>query len=230
MDSNPASGKPQSKNRTRTTGNEAAFRSNTGRQNNREKSTEGTAPARSGKPKRSERPDRRSQTGKVDTEKKTKKGWGDDNQELEEEVAGEEIAQAELEADAAEVAEPVEKAKSLEEYLAELSVKREGLSTGPTRQANDGDEDWANKAEVVKKVQGEYFAGNKHEKVSHKKTKKEKVYLDFDARFAHESSRGGRGDRGGFRGGRGGRRGDRQSRPSQATPSNDDANFPSLGK
>lgn len=228
------------------TGNEAAFQDrNVGRSANRSKPTDAPAPARRQK---NPRPDRHSQTGKVDTAKKVHQGWGDDNKKADDEAAGETIAKADAEVAAAEEAAPVEEVDTsvtLEQYLEELKIKAaEADAEKQIRKPNEGADEgkWKTTNALDKKEQEAFVAASKTKSLK-TKAKKEKVLLEIAATFAPPTSgrpeRSGRGERsdrgdrrGAPRGGRGDRRGDRKSGASTASKAAVKMNpddFPVLG-
>lgn len=199
---------------TNVTGNEAAFKDKSvGRNANRSRSSAGeeaTGASRkpSGKKPVNPRPDRKSQTGKTDSDKKIKMGWGDDNKELEEEQAGEAIAKSERRQDregdnAGAVEEEIpDNTKTLEEYLAELktkSLKSDRSQRVPNANAVDTDSKWT---AVEKAEQEDLFVGGeaKKEKV---KARKEKATIEPEITFVSSNERSERRSR------------DRDSRPRQ---------------
>ncbi|KAE8135757.1 Stm1-domain-containing protein [Aspergillus pseudotamarii] len=228
----------QSSRRGNFSGNEAAFRDrNAGRNQNREKPTD----EREGGARRGGRPrnDRQSRTGQTDTGKKVNQGWGGQSgeKELDDERAGEKIAQADENEPQtpAEEAEPADKAKSYNDYLVEKAAAGD-FSAKAVRAANEGskaDSKWANAKEFKREEDDDYIKGSS-DKAKREKARKEKNILEVDMRFV-EAPRGssgprGRGGRGG-RGARGGRgngpRGERTERSAPVTV--DEKNFPSLG-
>ncbi|RLV91799.1 Suppressor protein STM1 [Spathaspora sp. JA1] len=237
-DTVPASVDPaKAKKKSKPTGNEGAFKN---KNENKEVSGPQSTPS-----KHTKKPfDRHSRTGKVDSKKKFKQGWGeDDKRVVEGEVEGTQDAVAELAEEASEeVAEPVVAQKSLQEYLAELEAQKGELEGAKKlRQANEGAEDkWVGEEKIEK--QQEVFFESTTTKKSKSKAHKEKVFLDVEATFADEQPQqfkrdGARGGRGGSRGGargdrrggaRGGARGGRgRSSPKPAAEVNSN-NFPSL--
>ncbi|KAK4507572.1 hypothetical protein PRZ48_001307 [Zasmidium cellare] len=199
------------------------------------------------------RDDRHSHTGIGEHEKQAAHGWGaeDGNAEWADEKAGEAIAQAEAKDDsgftpdtagqdpafsngpdgataAADVAEPEEKTKSYDEYLAEQAEKRAALGGEVSvRKANEGSSTKFPEGKAFSRdPEAENFmvgSGGKAKKAKDTQDKKERVALDGQYYAAADSGdRGGRGGRGGrgrgrgeFRGERGGRgrgRGDRGDR------------------
>jgi len=128
---------------------------------------------------------------------------------------------------------------SYDQYLAQLKEneaasvpKLEGV-----REANEGAGDWG---DIVERKRNEeevaYFVGKSKNTTKVRAEKKEKVYLEIDARFERPSRGGGRGrggDRGrsgdrGRGGGRGGTRGGRANGSSQPVSVDDETAFPSL--
>ncbi|KAF2718310.1 hypothetical protein K431DRAFT_287816 [Polychaeton citri CBS 116435] len=195
------------------------------------------------------RDDRKSHTGREDHEKQAAHGWGsmqDGQAEWTDEKAGEAIARAEAKNDAgftpdnnandpafadgpneageADVpAEPEDKSKSYDEYLAELAEKRLQLSGEnlAIRKPNEGSKQKFPEGKAFERAETEYFAGSGGKNKREKEQKaKDLVTLDtqYYAPAEQDRPRGGRGGRGGPRGrsdrGRGGRggRGDRGDR------------------
>ncbi|EGW31586.1 uncharacterized protein SPAPADRAFT_62202 [Spathaspora passalidarum NRRL Y-27907] len=229
-DAAPASADPAKakKNKSKPSGNEGAFK-------NKNDNKDVAAP-QSTASKHYKKPfDRHSRTGKTDSKKKFKQGWGEDAQRVVEgEAEGTEDAAAELAAEATEEeAEPAAPQKTLQEYLAELEAKKQELEGNKKlRQANEGAESkWSGEEKIEK--QQEVFFESTTTKKSKSKAHKEKVFLEVDATFADEqpqqfSKRGGA--RGGARGGRGrggARGGAKRGSPKPAADLNSN-NFPSL--
>lgn len=199
-----------------------------------------------------------------DHDKQVAHGWGgaDGNAELADENAGEAIAQkdekeavaedAAADADPAVEAEPEEKTKSYEQYLAELAEKKLALGSQKVRQANEGSSAKFPEGKEVAREDGEDFIAGSGGKQKRTRERKEKAFVELDGdrllqpaprdnfggRGRGGRGRGeGRGGRGGeFRGrgrgegrgeGRGGRgpRGGAQSGPNLS----DSSAFPSLG-
>ena len=230
------------------TGNEAAFRDrNAGRASNRTKSTEAAAPgAGANRRQKNPRPDRHSQTGKVDSEKKVHKGWGDDAKKAEDEAAAETIAKADADEAAAEEAAPVEEVDhsvTLDKYLEDLKIKAaETEADRQIRKPNEGSDDtkWKT-ANALDRKEQESFVPSTKTKVLRSKAKKEKVIIDVEPVFASPSSgrpeRSGRGERrggdrrGAPRGGRGERRGGDRKSAADNKPVNitNPDEFPVLG-
>ncbi|EYE94609.1 putative telomere and ribosome associated protein Stm1 [Aspergillus ruber CBS 135680] len=237
-------------------GNEAAYRDrNAGRRNNVDRPVdEGNNPERRGFNARGDRGgrsrnDRQNRSGVTDSRKQINQGWGGEtgDKELDDEKAGQKIAQTdENEPQTPAGEEPEEaadKAKSFADYLAEKAAAGD-LSAKPVRAANEGtkpDGKWAQAKEFKRgEEEEEYIKGKDDNRSKGPKQRKEKNYLDVDLRFveAPRSSgerggprgRGGRGGRGVGRGGRGnGPRGggERATGPTPVTV--DEKNFPSLG-
>lgn len=229
----------------RYSGNEAAFRDRTaGSDVNRTKRTdepqagsdgqrtEGRGQRGRGYGGRGRQYDRRS-GGHGDTDKKVSQGWGSDEKEHEEEVAGAAIAQTEANEDPAAATagetepageeaapqEPEEVQKTYDDFLAEQKAKKEALGALPqARQPNEGtrgDDKWKNATAVKKEdEEEEVFIAGKEAKARKERERKQKQVVDVDMRFQEAPRRGG-GERGG-RGGRGGRGdGERRGRGGQ---------------
>ncbi|KAL5604743.1 hypothetical protein BROUX41_001912 [Berkeleyomyces rouxiae] len=254
----PASAAP-----ARRGGNEAAFRDkNAGRENNRGKTTEESGArrtrggARGGRGSRFPRQmdDRHSKSVGGPGEKQADKAWGaiEGNAELKDEIAGEEIAAADkTEEEATEEAEPEEKVKSFDDFLAEKAEKKLALGESLSlRQANEGsktNKKWETAKQVVNE-EADYFTPGTGKAVRQRE-RKVKQTIDIEPRFVEAErpsrSEGGRGGRGGFRGeGRGEGRGARGNAgprggarnnagprgPKQTTiNTSDESAFPSLG-
>lgn len=226
--------------RPRASGNDAAFRDrNAGRENNVARGTEeaGALPprrgGRGGARGRGREYDRRSATGRIDSEKQVNQGWGSNDNEWADEKLGEQIAQTEAqnentpvatgaeaagEAEAAPAVpeEPEEKVKTYDDYLAEKAAKAAALGSLPAaRQPNEGsrsDTKWKNATPLKKDEEEDVFIAGKETKARREKERKQKQIVEIDQRF-QEAPRGGRGERGG-RGGRGGGdRGERRGGP-----------------
>ncbi|SCU93939.1 LADA_0G05666g1_1 [Lachancea dasiensis] len=171
------------KNRPKPTGNEAAYKDKTGgRKNNKSKD----APAETSGAKRASHAarrstDRQSRTGKVDTDKRVRQGWGDNKNEVSEEAAAEVDAQAEIEADKAEEEAPVSNKKSLQDYLDE--VNKNEFNKTPARKTVDQLDD----AELLVKKE-EVYAEPTKVKTLKSKQLKSKQYLDFNVSFADSQS------------------------------------------
>lgn len=209
-------------------GSEAAFKDRSaGRDANRKKSTDAPAAGSAGANRRQKnpRPDRHSQTGKVDTAKKVQQGWGDDNKKAEDEAAGETIAKVDAAEAAAEDATPIEEpdlSVTLEQYLEDLKIKAaETEADIQIRKPNEGAEGKWKTTSVLDKKEQEAFVASTKTKVLRSKAKKEKVLIEVEPVFASPSSgrpeRSGGDRRGGDRGDRserrGGDRGDRRGAP-----------------
>lgn len=187
----PASADPAKakKNKKPLTSNEAALKDKT---NNK------SAPAPASTPsKHQKKPfDRHSRTGKTDSKKKIRQGWGgDDKRELDDEAAGAADAAAEL-AQENKAATPA--GKSLQEYLAELQKAEAELSGNKiVRQANDGQEEFG---ERIEKQTNQAFVSGASTKKVRQKAPKEKKFLDFNAVFADEAPKFNGNKKGGFKG------------------------------
>lgn len=179
-------------NRKKPTGNEALFRNkDLGREKNRSKPTESDEQPAKGKKQAASRPHDRSKSFRTDSQKQVGKSWGSDKTEAADEVAAKNIAAADKTADAIEdsnasVEESDEEAnkKTLDEYLAELSVKSAGLNTNRPKREINGAEDpkWSNAKELTP-VDEELVVGNKNKTLREKK-RKEKVILETEITFA----------------------------------------------
>lgn len=160
-------------NRPKPTGNEAAIRDKAaGRPQNRNKDAPATT-----KPKRENRrsTDRQNRTGKTDTSKKVKQGWGDDEKELDQEQAAIADANAELAEDAEE--QPADNKKSLKEYLEELKANSSLDAPAAKKEVEfDGTQLEAKEADV-------FAPATKVKKVKSKQLKT-KQFLDFDVTFS----------------------------------------------
>ncbi|CAK4028983.1 hypothetical protein AC579_6407 [Lecanosticta acicola] len=187
------------------------------------------------------RDDRHSHTGIGEHDKQAAKGWGaeDGNAEWADERAGDAIANAEAKNDAGFTpdtagrdpafsngpdgetaaedvsAEPEEKTKSYDEYIAELAEKRLALGGNlNVRKANEGSSQKFPEGKAFSRAEeDENFiagSGGKAKKAKELQDKKERVTLDGQYYAAADSGeRGGRGRGRGGRGGRGEFRGDR---------------------
>jgi len=187
-----------------------------------------TEGGRGGRPPRAARPDRHSQTGKVDSDKAEHQGWGGDDgkRELENENAGVTDAAAEKGTEtpvgeAADAAAPAEKApevpaepedtsKTYEEFLKERKTAGRGVLDGlstQARKANEGADDsqWKDGVAISKDSEDAgYFADLQKDKAAKaRKERKEKTFLEVE--FQAPARPGS--DRDGARGGRGGRGG-----------------------
>ncbi|KAH9082157.1 hypothetical protein EDB83DRAFT_2336794 [Lactarius deliciosus] len=188
--------------------------------------------------------DRHSGTGKTDSDKKIHQSWGGDEGDAERkaEEAGTTDAQAEGAAASTDDWGASTNTISYDQYLAQLKEtaaasipKLEGV-----REANEGaDNVWGDVTEHKKNEDDvAYFVGKSKTTTKARAEKKEKVYIEIDARF-ERPSRGGRG-RGGERGrgaererGRGsgrvgGTRGGRANGAGGAVNVDDETAFPSL--
>lgn len=207
----PASADPAraKKNKKTTTGNEAAIK---GKADNKNVAAPSSTPSKHQKKSF----DRHSRTGKTDSQKKIRQGWGgDDKRELEDETAAAGDAIAELEEDNAP---PTAAAKSLQDYYAELQKAENELGgRKPARKANEGAEDkWAANEVIVKKT--EAYVESTSVRKQKQKAAKEKKFLDFSAVFA-DSDRPAPAKKAPFKG----------KKPSGSkAPAVNDKNFPSL--
>ncbi|KAF2139714.1 uncharacterized protein K452DRAFT_289701 [Aplosporella prunicola CBS 121167] len=196
------------------------------------------------------RDDRHSRTGVSDHPKQAAHGWGGETggEELADEMAGEAIAKQEekegFEADAAngEPAEPEDKSKSYDAYLAELAEKKAQLGSTPeVRKPNEGgDKKFPEGKAIAKPEDEQYFVGGGG-KQKRERGPKEKQTIDLgdiygrgEERSGFRGGRGGRGGRGRGEGrggaGRGGQRGaPRGGAKGTAVNLNDQSAFPSLG-
>jgi len=234
-DEAPASKAPVSDNRGNRrggpTGNEGAFRDrNAGASANRSKPIGDVADrgGRGGRGRGDRGPrrggDRHSRHVGGDSEKQANHGWGatEGNAELNDEQAGEAIAQADQKDAAGETAaadaepkeeEPVDNSISYEEYQKQLEEKRQALAaeTPEVRKPNEGvklDKKWANAKAIVKEEEEAFIAGSAKAKKERKEQVKKQV-VDLETQYYQAPStgrpaRGGRGDgprRGGDRGG-----------------------------
>lgn len=180
----PASADPAKarKNKKPTTGNEAALKSKNG---NRDVSAPSSTPSKHTKKSF----DRHSRTGKTDSKKKIRQGWGgDDKSELADEAAGALDALDELNADAEAGAPAAPAAKSLQDYLAELQKAEADLEgRKPARKANEGaEEKWA-ASEKIQKEESSFVEGT-HVKKYKQKANKEKKFLEFSSVFSDEAA------------------------------------------
>jgi len=234
-DEAPAKANAKPSRKPQPTGNEAALKDkNVGRQVNRSKGDDSVKPspaavAAARKSTGPARPDRHSQTGKTDTEKKVTKGWGDNRKKLQDEAAGETIAKEDA-VDAADESEAagnveideVDNTKTLDEYFAELNTQNASLNniSRSARKPNDGaDDKWKNASELKHEDETAQLLEASKAKTLRQKNRKEKQILEANLTFASPRSerserpeRSGRGgsERGGSsrggssRGGRGG--------------------------
>ncbi|SCV04640.1 LAMI_0H17744g1_1 [Lachancea mirantina] len=165
------------KNRPKPSGNEGAFRdkSNGRRVNKGKDAPESTAAKTSHAARRAT--DRQNRSGKVDTEKRVRQGWGDDRAELAAEAEGEADAQAELKDDQSAEKTSVSNKKSLQDYLNEQANNE--LNKAPITKKNVENLE----AELLVKREEVYAEPTKVKAVKNKQ-QKSKQYLDFDATFA----------------------------------------------
>ncbi|KAK9470097.1 uncharacterized protein V1510DRAFT_424018 [Dipodascopsis tothii] len=204
-----------------------------GRQANRTRPTDGAAPRRGGARGGRRQFDRQSNE-KADSQKQVEGAWGGPSTELQDEKAADVSAKKELAeegADAEAAAAAVEdNSKTLEEYLAELALKKTGDKL-EVRKANDGEDGkWGATVALVRdesESANPLFAGLKTKAPKATKAKKEKQVVDFEPVFAERrpardgprgerSERGRGGARGGRGGARGGRDGARDAKPARA--------------
>ncbi|CCE61220.1 hypothetical protein TPHA_0A01370 [Tetrapisispora phaffii CBS 4417] len=166
------------KNRPQATGNDKAFKDKSaGRDQNRRKE----APAPSKRTNNRRATDRQSRSGKVDTQKKVQRGWGDDKKELEVEVEGEADADAELEADKASRSAANNK-MSLEDYMKSISNSEFNRVAEVTKVAET-----LENAHIFVKEE-EVLAEATKVKTLKSREIKVKEFLDFDATFADNNS------------------------------------------
>lgn len=181
----PASADPAKarKNKKAATGNEAALKNKNG---NKDVSAPSSTPSKHTKKSF----DRHSRTGKTDSKKKVRQGWGgDDTRELEDETAGASDALAELNADSESGAPAAPAAKSLQDYLAELQKAEADLQgRKPARKANEGaEEKWSANEKIEKETSA--FVESTHVKKFKQKSNKEKKFLQFDSVFSDDAPR-----------------------------------------
>lgn len=163
------------KNRSKPTGNEGAIRNkDNGRRNNRSKDVSGSATAKRDNSRRQS--DRHSRSGKTDSGKKVRQGWGDDKKELDAETAAEADVEAEIEADAEETATGV-KQMSLNDYL---NQSQEAATLNKVAEAKQVEQ--IEGTELFVKEQEEYVPATKVKTLKSKQLKT-KQFLDFDATF-----------------------------------------------
>lgn len=231
-DEAPASKAPVSDNRGSRrggpSGNEGAFRDrNVGASANRSKPIgDADRGGRGGRGRGDRGPrrggDRHSRTVGGDSEKQAAHGWGatEGAAELNDEQAGEAIAQADQKDAAGETAvadaepkeeEPVDNSMSYEDYQKQLEEKRQALAaeTPEVRKPNEGvklDKKWANAKAIVKEEEEAFIAGSAKAKKERKEQAKKQV-VEIEANYYQAPSTGrptrGRGDgprRGGDRG------------------------------
>ncbi|CUS24063.1 LAQU0S13e02454g1_1 [Lachancea quebecensis] len=181
----PSADPSKAKNRPKPTGNEGALRNrDNGRKNNRTRD----APAETAGAKRSSHAvrratDRQSRSGKVDTEKRVRQGWGDDKKELTDEAAAELDAQAEIEADKATEETPAVNKKSLQDYLNEVNNNSLNKTPAPKKSVDQLED-----AELLVKKEEVYAEPTKVKNVKSKQLKS-KQYLDFDVSFADSNAK-----------------------------------------
>lgn len=209
------------KNRSKPTGNEGAIRNkDNGRKTNksREAPTETTG-AKRGNHAARRATDRQPRSGKVDTDKRVRQGWGDNKKELDDEAAAEADAQAEIEAEASEAA-PTTSKKSLQDYLDEVNSNE--LNKTPSAKKSDNELEGAEL--LVKKE--EVFAEPTKVKSVKSKQFKSKQYLDFDVSFADSNAKPRKFDNNGPR--RGGKGKPAAKNAGEKKPAVNAKNFPSL--
>ncbi|EDO15148.1 hypothetical protein Kpol_397p7 [Vanderwaltozyma polyspora DSM 70294] len=220
------------KNRPQPTGNERAIRDKAaGRQQNRSKDSPASAATKKSNTRRGT--DRQSRSGKVDTQKRVNRGWGDDRNELDAETEAKADADAELAGDVAAQAAVADNRMSLNAYLQEVSSNDLNKKPEVAREAEA-----LENAEIVFKEEEVLVEASKTKNVKSKQLKV-KEFLTFDATFSDalpqqrsNGNRGGRNARG--RGGRNNTRGGRK--PTNGNNGNhvekkqgiDTANLPSL--
>ncbi|KAK4964158.1 hypothetical protein LTR28_003997 [Elasticomyces elasticus] len=178
-----------------------------------------------GRGNRAARDDRHDHSGIGEHAKQAAHGWGAETgpSEWEDEKAGEAMAKEEekdrtdiipdapVDAEghhpgdeaAAAAAEPEDKSKSYEQYLAELMEKKAALGGGTleARKANEGSTKKFPEGKAVTRVEEENFIAGSGGKAKRERERKQKNTLDIDQTWVESEG----GDRGGFRGGRGGR-------------------------
>ncbi|KAG6364822.1 hypothetical protein INS49_006426 [Diaporthe citri] len=171
------------------------------------------------------------------SEKQAAQSWGaaEGAAELNDEQAGEAIAQseqkdAEAEDAEAEAQEPEPKQVSLDAYYAELAEKNAALNAGTsTRKPNEGanSKQWADAKALVKDEEEEVFIAASGGKKLRTREQKKKEIVTWDDRAPADRSResregregrGGPRGRGGDRGARGGERGDRRGGAPRGAP------------
>ncbi|CCK68162.1 Stm1p KNAG_0A04940 [Huiozyma naganishii CBS 8797] len=169
------------KNRKGPTGNEGALKDKTaGRQNNRSQDVPSSGAARRDNSRK--QTDRHSRTGKADTGKRVRQGWGDDKKELASEQAAEADAEAEIEADSEEKKSAI-KNISLEDYL-----KTQDASALDKHVEAKKVEPLENAKLFVKEE--EVFVAPTKVKTTKSKQLKTKQFLDFDVSFKDNNSQG----------------------------------------
>ncbi|ORX90495.1 hypothetical protein K493DRAFT_317929 [Basidiobolus meristosporus CBS 931.73] len=162
---------------------------------------------RSGFPSRGREFDRKSATGKVDSEKKIHQSWGDAATDIQE---GEKIVREsrgeggrpENQVERVTVAEPEDTSKTLDEYYAEKTGKltAKGITLPEARKPNEGADDAQWKSGVqLQKQEEEYYSISTNKKSKSKKEKKDKIFVGIEQRFTDGRKQGyeGRGGRGG---------------------------------
>lgn len=162
-------------NKSKPSGNEGALKTKV---NNKSISGPSSTPSKHSKKSF----DRHSKTGKTDSAKKLKQGWGSDDKREVDESAAQEDADEEAAEEASEVdVSPEQQKKSLQDYFAELELKKQEFSAAkPTRTVAPID------GEVIEKEQ-ETFVQSTQAKKFKSKVQKEKKFLDIDAKFADDA-------------------------------------------
>lgn len=154
--------------------------------------------------RRSERTDRVPRSNKRDTAKRTRAGWGDENQEPKEEAAGEEIAQQEAKAASEEPetvpAEPEAPKLTLEQYNQQQREIAASLSTRSKKAAASAPAAAAETAESTEAKRDAAAAPEPRKKPS-TKARKEVQTIELDDSAAPPLLSEERGSRGGARGG-----------------------------
>ncbi|KAI7225844.1 hypothetical protein KC330_g9019 [Hortaea werneckii] len=205
---------------------------------------------------RTARDDRHSRSGIGEHAKQAAHGWGEQTGqgELNDETAGAAMAKAEarnesgLTADTAggdpafgdgpndatgadEVAEPEEKTKSYDEYLAEQAEKRLAIGAGShqLRKANEGSKTQPEGKAFQRNPEEEEFMSGAGGKAKKQKENNQKDLLVLEGQYYapveqdRAGGRGGRGRGGGFRGDRGGRGGSGRGGPRGGARGGDNA-------
>lgn len=222
----PASADPsKAKKKAKVTGNEGALKNKV---NNK------TVPGPSATPSKHSKKsfDRHSRSGKTDSAKKLKQGWGSDDKRDVDESAAAADAEAEAEDEANTVDEsPAVQKKSLQDYFAELALKKDEFASKTVRKANQGAEDKWTESETITKDQEAFIQPTQGKKLK-SKAPKEKKFLDIDAKFADETSSAPKKTFESKRPARGrGGKATSSRKPASsgaAKPAVDDKNFPSL--
>lgn len=212
----PSADPAKAKKKSKPTGNEGALKN---KPNNKV-----VPPPSSTASKHYKKPlDRHSRSGKSDSAKKIKQGWGsDDKRELEAETDAVEDAVQDLADEDHENVEKFEIPKqSLTDYFAELQLKQQELGNRKaSRKANEGSEDKWSSGEVLTKQQESYVSPSASKRTKGK-SQKEKKFLNFEASFADETHSSS--SRPPFKKG-----GKKNFAPRKPKPAVNDKNFPSL--